>query len=131
MSLPLWKKFLIVSALVAFTASLLGSTLLAQKPAAEAKPTAAAEKKPRRALPAYFSAIVTEEQRTRIYGVQDKYEAQIAALAEQIKGLQDKRDTEIESVLSPEQKKLLDKARADAKAKASARKPTAEKPQDK
>lgn len=106
----------------------------AEKPAAD-KPAAAGEKKPRRALPPYYSAIVSDDQRTKIYAVQDKYEAQIDALAEQIKALQAKRDTDIESILLPEQLKRLEKARADAKAKsdakAAARKPAEEKPDEK
>lgn len=131
MTLPAMGKKFAVAALtfIALGGVLSVSSLFAQKPAEE-KPAAAAEKKARRALPAHYSGLVSEEQRAKIYAVQDKYESQIAALADQIKALQKQRESEIEAVLTAEQKKLLEKARADAKSKAEA-KAAARKPAEK
>jgi hypothetical protein len=122
MSVPLWKKFVVAAVLVAGTASV--PALLAQKPEAKPgeKPAAAAEKKKSvKRLPVFYADLVDGTQREKIYALQEKYDAQIAPLAEQIKDLQAKRDAEIESVLNAEQKAKLEKARADAKAKAAER----------
>jgi len=75
-------------------------------------------------LPAHYGDIVTEEQRQKIYEIQGKYAKQIDALEEQLEGLKNKRDAEIEKVLSGEQKAKLKKAQEDGAAK---RKKTAEK----
>jgi hypothetical protein len=118
MSLPIWKKLLVASVVVASAWGLVAApALFAQKP--EAKPAATAEKKPVKRLPAYFKDIVDGTQKEKIYTLQEKYDAQIDALAEQIKALQKQRDTEYESVLTAEQKVKLEKVRADAKAKAA------------
>jgi hypothetical protein len=137
MSLPLWKKLFVAGVILGSAFGIVsGPTLLAQKP--EAKPAASAEKKPRQALPAHFGDLVDKAQREKIYAVQNKYSTQLAALADQIKDLESKRDAEIEAVLTAEQKAKLEKARADAKAKAAERtaakkaaaeaKPTGDKP---
>jgi hypothetical protein len=119
MSLPFYKKVLVASAIVCGLAT--APILLAQKPEAkpEAKPAATAEKKPAKRLPAYYKDIVDGTQREKIYALQEKYDAQIDVLADQIKAIQKQRDTEFESVLTAEQKSKLEKARADAKAKAA------------
>lgn len=73
-----------------------------------------AAKKAKGRLPPYFAQVVTERQRNEIYEIQRKYTEQIDALEAQLKSLQEQRDTEIESVLSDEQKEKLNKLRADA-----------------
>lgn len=83
-----------------------------------------------RRVPPHFAKVdLTEEQRTKIFEVQDKYKDQIEALNTQLKELRAKEDKEIEEVLNPEQKaKLLaiaeelKKARADKKAAAKVEK---------
>ena len=96
--------------------------ILAQKTEAKgpeaAKPAA---KKASKRLPNFYGDLVDGVQKEKIYAVQDKYTPQIEALAEQVKALQAKRDAEIEAVLNAEQKVKLEKARADAKAKAQER----------
>lgn len=81
-------------------------------------------KKAKGRLPPYFAQVVTEKQRSEIYAIQKKYNDQLDALEQQVKALQAQRDTEVEGVLSAEQKEKLDKLRADAasrrKAKAAA-----------
>jgi Spy/CpxP family protein refolding chaperone len=122
MSLPLWKKFVVAAVL--FTGAVSVPALLAQKPAAKSgeKPAAAAEKKKSvKRLPVFYADLVDGTQREKIYALQEKYDAQIAPLTEQIKEIQSKRDAEIEAVLNAEQKAKLEKARADAKAKAAER----------
>ncbi|WP_254513751.1 hypothetical protein [Anatilimnocola floriformis] len=99
-------------------------TLQAQKVdgKAEAKTEAkAGEKKASRRLPNFYGDLVDGTQKQKIYDIQDKYTPQIDALAEQIKTLQQKRDSEIEGVLTPEQKVKFDKAKAESKTKAAER----------
>jgi hypothetical protein len=77
----------------------------------------AKDKKAKGRLPAYYSDIVTETQRVQIYSVQEKYAKQIDALNEQLNALEKQRDTEIEGMLTADQKEKLKKAREDAAAK--------------
>lgn len=92
--------------------------LLAQKAETKADAKAPETKKPVNRLPIHFGNLVDGTQKEKIYSIQNQYTPQIEALAEQIKALQAKRDSEVESVLTPEQKAKLEKARADYKAKA-------------
>jgi hypothetical protein len=77
----------------------------------------AKEKKARGRLPAYYTDIVTADQRQKIYDLQSKYAKQIDALNEQLDALQRQRDGEIESLLTADQKEKLKKARDDGAAK--------------
>ena len=85
-------------------------------------------RKPRRALPAHYAPVVSEEQKQQIHKIQEEYTPQIDALNEQIKALKKERDEKIAAVLTPEQKKQIDDAKAAAKAKRKAAKPDAAKP---
>ncbi|MHB0955107.1 MAG: hypothetical protein ACYC6N_20160 [Pirellulaceae bacterium] len=71
-------------------------------PAAAAEESAA--KKVRGRLPAYFGKVVTDKQREQIYTIQAKFNEEIAKLQEQLDTLSAKRDTEIEKVLTDEQR---------------------------
>ena len=121
----IWKKLLVAGCVA--VASVFGiSALQAQKVESktEAKTetkAAAPEKKASRRLPNFFGDLVDGTQKQKIYDIQDKYTPQIDALAEQVKALQQKRDAEIEGVLTPEQKVKFDKAKAESKAKAAER----------
>jgi hypothetical protein len=84
-----------------------------------------AAKKAKGRLPPYFAQVVTEKQRTDIYKIQKTYEEQIDALEAQLKTLQTQRDTEMEGLLSAEQKQKLDKLRADAAGKRKSKAATA------
>ena len=77
----------------------------------------AQEKKAKGRLPAYYAAVVNDQQRLAIYSIQAKYDQQLAALNEQLQALEKRRDAEIESVLSPEQKLMLKKAQEEAAVK--------------
>jgi Spy/CpxP family protein refolding chaperone len=82
------------------------------------KGTAATEKKPVRRLPNYYGKLdLTDAQKETIYTLQAKYGGQIDALEDQIKMLKDKRDAEIEAVLTDVQKQKLKTLQADAKKK--------------
>lgn len=103
----------------------------------EAKPAAAAEAKPAKKAPAdrkgplpfYYGKVVAPDQKEKIYGIQDRYQAEIAPLAAKIKELQAARDKEIEAVLTPDQLAKVKQMKADAAAKAAAgRKPAVKKP---
>jgi Spy/CpxP family protein refolding chaperone len=120
--------------LVAFVACGLVWAQDAPKPGA--KPTAiaanqAAEKLTGRLPNNYAKVGVTDAQRQRIYALQAKYSAQIDALTQQLEELRQKRDAEVEGVLTPDQKEKL-KALTDATAtkKASRAKPEPEKKPD-
>lgn len=68
-------------------------------------------------VPANYAKIdLSEEQKTKIYEVQDKYKEQIAALQAQLKELQAKQTKEVEDVLTAEQKAKLQELAAAAKA---------------
>jgi Spy/CpxP family protein refolding chaperone len=83
-------------------------------------------KRGRRALPAHYAHVVTDEQREKILKIQDEYDPQIAELKAKIKALTRERDDKITAVLTPEQKKQVEEAKAKAKQKQS--KPKAAKP---
>jgi len=90
---------------------LLGSAL-AMAQDQEAKPRS----KPRGVLPTFYGAVVSPDQRERIYVIQQSYAEQISKLEEQLAAIKAKRDKEVEAVLTPEQlakvKKLQEEARA-------------------
>jgi len=68
-------------------------------------------------LPAYYKEIVTETQKEEIYTLQTKYDSQLDALTGQLDTLRKQRDTEIEALLTPDQKSKLTAARAAADSK--------------
>jgi Spy/CpxP family protein refolding chaperone len=94
---------------------------------ADKKPTPAAkpgdDAKPRGRLPANFGKLdLTSEQRTRIYEIQGQYDQQIDALVAQLEEARDRRDTEVEAVLTADQKDQLTKLRAESRQKKADRK---------
>ena len=66
-----------------------------------------AKKEPRGRLPQYYSDVVTEEQRTEIYAIQSKHEAEIESLEKQLEAAKSALMEEIEGVLSPSQLKKV------------------------
>ncbi len=99
----------------------------AQEGAAKAPAAAKAEAPGRRAragqLPPYYREVVSEEQRQKIYAIQAEYNAQIAELEAKVAQLRKERDSKIEALLTPEQKKKIDDLRAAAKSKRDSRRP--------
>ncbi|HEX5445025.1 MAG TPA: hypothetical protein VFW87_14400 [Pirellulales bacterium] len=96
-----------------------GKTGDAAKPAAGAP--AKARAKARGRLPAFYARVVSGDQREKIYAIQQSYEPKIADLQAQLKALTDKRDAEIEAVLTADQKTKVQQLATDAKAKRAAR----------
>ncbi len=90
----------------------------ADKPAAAAdkKDAPKKRKKARGRLPAHYTKVVSQKQRTEIYGIQAKYAEQMAALTAQLKELTKTRDAEVAGVLSDEQRAEVEKAKSDAAA---------------
>lgn len=74
----------------------------------------AKRKRPRGRLPNYYSRVVDEAQREKIYGIQSKYAEEIEALAAQIAELVAQRNAEVEAVLTPEQLDEVKKITAEA-----------------
>ena len=78
-------------------------------------------------LPANYAKIgLSEDQKKKIYDVQNKFEAQIDTLEKQIADLKAKEKAEVESVLTPEQHKALQTAIEDSKKKAAEKKKATE-----
>ncbi|GDY09923.1 hypothetical protein LBMAG52_34090 [Planctomycetia bacterium] len=79
-------------------------------------------------LPANYTKIgISEEQRKKIYEIQNSYDVQIAALQRQLADLRAKETAEVEAVLTPEQKKALQAANDESKKKAAEKKKASEK----
>lgn len=89
-----------------------------QEPAAQ-EPEAA-RPKPRR-LPTYFSRVVTQKQREDIYAIQDKYEAELETIRQQLDAKMKERDAEIFAVLNPEQLAEVQRLTEEAKQRRSER----------
>lgn len=78
-------------------------------------------------LPANYAKIgLSEDQRKKIYEVQNKFEAEINTLEKQIADLKAKQKAEVESILTPEQHKALQTAIEDSKKKTAEKKKAAE-----
>jgi len=87
-----------------------------KSPGKKAKEKAKGEKaKPRGRLPNYFSGVVNEEQREKIYAIQKEYEPKISQLRQELDSLTKARDEKINAVLTAEQKKKIDDLKAAAK----------------
>ena len=94
----------------------------AKAPAQGADSTKPAAAKPQGRLPQYYGQIgLADAQRNQIYAVQTKYRTQLEELEKRLEALREKRDKEIQSVLSAEQKLRLDELIANAKSRAKAR----------
>jgi hypothetical protein len=65
-------------------------------------------------LPAHYAKVVTDEQRSDIYAIQEKFEAKLDKARTELKAVVDERDAAIEKVLSAEQRKNVEKLRAEA-----------------
>ena len=85
--------------------------------------------KPRGRLPDYFSAVVTAEQREKIYAIQKDYDAKIDPLEGQIEALTKERNEKIKALLTPEQKRRVEDLKAAAKKVRDAKK-DAKRPAD-
>jgi hypothetical protein len=102
---PGWMCFLLLAALLATI----------DQPALNAQDQAPVKKrlgKKVRRLPTYYSSVVDEKQRDAIYKIQEEYRPKIAELETQLKALKKERDDKISAVLTDEQKKQVEAAKA-------------------
>ena len=104
-------------------------------PSAEKKPSGKKTKagKPAKArgrLPNYFSGVVNDEQREKIYAIQKECEPEINELKRKLESLTKARDEKINALLTPEQKKKIEDLKAAAK-KSRDQKESEEKPEPK
>ena len=140
MQVSMWTKVVTASLILSLAGVMIGSgpTSIGQEKEKEPAKTRKAERAKRR-LPNFYGDVVTEEQRKKIYEIQEKYEKQLADLNEQLLALTKKQQEEIEALLSAEQKSRIEEARGaaatkrkkkadESEAKASDEKPAEEKP---
>lgn len=116
--------FFFVTGLVVF-AALIAASLQAQD-TSDAKP-----KSRRSPLPYYYGKLgVDNDQRAKLYSIQDSFEAKLESLREQMKALLAEREAAMEATLSPGQKLRLNELKADAvkNAKAGTQPKKAEQP---
>lgn len=100
-----WVVVLAASLLVPL--SLGGLALRGQEEAAPVETQKQEPKKPRGRLPTYYSKVVSTSQREEIYSIQATYQEQIDQLLLQLKQLEQKRDEEVEAVLTEDQRKQV------------------------
>jgi hypothetical protein len=97
----------------------------AEKPAEkQPAPKSTGEQEPKKfrgRLPNYYRHVVDEKQRETIYKVQEEYAAKIDALRKQLETLIAERDAKVEAVLTPEQRKEVERLREEARAKRAKR----------
>ena len=104
-------------------ATLLATAVAAQEPPKATgadppdKPAAKEPKKPRGRLPAYYGKIVDQKQRKEIYLIQAKFAEQIDKLKLQLQELASQRDTEVEKVLTDDQRAELARMKSERRAR--------------
>jgi len=91
------------------------ATTSKEKKSAPKKTKGAKTTKPRGRLPNYFSGVVTDEQRGKIYAIQSEFDPKIKELSIKLEALKKERDEKILALLSPEQRKKIDDLKAAAK----------------
>ena len=79
-------------------------------------------------LPAHYAPVVDEKQREDIYKIQEEYRPKIEALETQLKALKKERDDKIAALLTAEQKKLVEAAKAKPAETAPAAPPVEKQP---
>ena len=105
----------VTSALLLLCCSMVGWSQDKAKPTTKAAEPA---KKVTNRLPSNFGKLgLTDAQRDKVYAVNEKYDAQLDDLEEQLKALRARRASEVEAVLSVEQKTILKDLTDEAKEK--------------
>jgi hypothetical protein len=93
--------------------------------AADDAPAAKEKSKPKGRVPNYYSKVVDGQQREKIYQIQQTYGPQIEQLQVQLKALTEKRDAEINALLTPDQQQRVATLMAEAKQAAAKKKAAA------
>lgn len=84
----------------------------ANKGATDNKEKETTKRDPARRVPRHFGKVgLTSDQKERIYRIQAKHHEKIAELQKQLDQLRAEMNSECEAVLTPEQKKLLERLR--------------------
>ena len=81
------------------------------------KKAVAKRKESRGRLPVHYAPVVTEEQKEKIYKIQEEYKPKIDAARAQMDALVKEQKEKIAAVLTPDQKKKIEEAAAKAKEK--------------
>src|SRR5712691_13474287 len=98
----------------------------------EAKGAKGAKKAKSDVLPKNYGKIgLSEEQRKKVYEIQERYEAQIDELEKKLAELKSKQAADCEAVLNPNQRQSLKDLNEEAKKKASSKKKEATKTEGK
>jgi Spy/CpxP family protein refolding chaperone len=84
-----------------------------------------------RRLPAHYAQVVDEQQREKIYKIQEEYQPKIEALQKQLEALKKERDEKISALLTVEQKKQVEEATAKGRANRKSKDRPATKPVEK
>ena len=105
-------SLVLTGALVRPTAWAQDSKKAAKKGTAAAKSDTTGQR-----LPAYYAKVVDDTQRDKIYAIQKAHAAKIESLQAELKAAMEKRDAEIEAVLTPKQLQQVKAMAAEAKAK--------------
>lgn len=95
------------------------------------KPAKKAAGQPGLRLPPHFAGVVSSEQREKILAVQAEFAQELKAKRQALKAVVEKRDAAIMKLLKPEQRKQVEQAREEAKARRAAAesdKPVVDKP---
>ncbi len=115
------STFIRAAALCTAIFALSSSDVHAQATKAQTKKAAAkAEPAARRLPPGYGQLELTDDQREKVYAVQEKHAAQLAKLNQDIADLRAKISSESEAVLTPAQRSQLARNRAETKSKTKA-----------
>lgn len=92
----------------------------ATKEPAEKSKSKVATKETKHRLPRYYAKLgLTDAQREKIYGAQDKYAAEIDKLEKQLADAKSKQEADCRKILNADQKKQLAEAVEAAKSKAA------------
>ena len=101
-----FRSVVVAGAMVGMGSAMWLASVIAQEASPDAAVTRVGDDEAGR-LPPGYTVVVTKEQRTKIYEIQGKYEAQLADLKKQLAEMEGKRDKEIEGLLDVEQKSIL------------------------
>ena len=82
------------------------------------------ERKFARRLPNYYRDVISDEQRDKIYAIQAAYFSPVEMLTLRLERLKTERDSQIEAVLTAEQKKKIEALTKEATDRAAARRAT-------
>lgn len=92
------------------------------------KPAKKAAKQPGVRLPPHFARVVSEDQREKILAVQAEFASQLREKRQELKAVVEKRDAAVMKLLKPEQRKQVEQAREEAKARRAAAMAEGEQP---